>query len=371
MSDSADYRLLTPPNPTPVMDGSVGWSSRTIDYAAHPAYAAFVAGSGLAEKASATVFFLRSFLQVLVKRAIRYEMIPAEIRSPAGLRGWMRFSGQALRNALRLNAAPKIETSAGAAERIFESLRETGCATIEIKPEEFAKIAAAAQGRFEALKARRGSHSQGGREFDESRDAARRDQDPEIYSALDAALASSGVLAAVSRYCGRQVQLVDANPQINDPSDDFWRTIFPDLDRSSLPSAAYFHRDASGGDLKAIFYMTDVGPQNGPFTYVLGSNHLRLKRLDDFICEANDSNGLSGTTPKARKRFAALPRLFRQKGSFGNDLPEDAPLSRQIADSQWPITGRKGSIVLFDTKGTHRGGMVLEGERRVITCVLG
>jgi hypothetical protein len=174
----------------------------------------------------------------------------------------------------------------------------------------------------------------------------------------------------VGRYLGRRAQLVDVNPQVNDPSDDFWRTVFPDL-HARLPASAYFHRDASGGDIKAIFYMTDVGPENGPFTYVLGSNHLRLKRLDDFICEANDSSGLSGTTSDARRKFAALPRLFRQKGSFGNDLPDDAPLSRTIQDSQWPITSKKGAIVLFDTKGTHRGGMVTAGERRVITCVLG
>jgi hypothetical protein len=46
-------------------------------------------------------------------------------------------------------------------------------------------------------------------------------------------------------------------------------------------------------------------------------------------------------------------------------------LSRDIRDALWTITAPKGSIVMFDTKGVHRGGMVVEGQRRVITCVLG
>ena len=104
---------------------------------------------------------------------------------------------------------------------------------------------------------------------------------------------------------------------------------------------------------------------------MLGSNRIRISRLDDLICEANDSNGLAGTDAKSRARFAALPRKLRQKGAFGNDLAPDSPLGREIGKGQWAVTADRGSIVLFDTKGIHRGGMVEDGERRVITCVIG
>ncbi|RYD24834.1 MAG: hypothetical protein EOP89_10510 [Lysobacteraceae bacterium] len=96
-----------------------------------------------------------------------------------------------------------------------------------------------------------------------------------------------------------------------------------------------------------------------------------ISRVDDLLCEANDHNGLAATDLSARRRFAALPAKLRQKGSFGNDLPDDQPESGRIVASTWEITGPKGSIVAFDTKGIHRGGMVEEGQRRVITCVLG
>ncbi len=169
---------------------------------------------------------------------------------------------------------------------------------------------------------------------------------------------------------GREVSLVDVNPQLNDDSDDFWKKLFSDMDIEHPPTA-YFHRDASGGDLKVIFYLSDVGLENGPFNFVLGSHSMRLSRLDDYICEANDSNGFAGTSLAARLQFAALPRSLRQKGTFGNDLRKVDELQQQLLDATWQVQAPKGSMVMFDTKGVHRGGLVEQGERRVITCILG
>jgi ectoine hydroxylase-related dioxygenase (phytanoyl-CoA dioxygenase family) len=193
-----------------------------------------------------------------------------------------------------------------------------------------------------------------------------------LFDAAQALLEEAGVIAAASEYLGRRARVIDVNPQINDRTDSFWRDIFPDqLDGKKLPKTAYFHRDASGGDLKAIIYMVPVTERNGPFGYVVGSHRLDMSALDNFICEANDHNGLSDTAPDARRRFASLPKRFRQKGAFGNDLPDDCAASRELLRAAWAVTGPKGSIVLFDTKGTHRGGMVEAGERHVITCVIG
>ena len=80
---------------------------------------------------------------------------------------------------------------------------------------------------------------------------------------------------------------------------------------------------------------------------------------------------MSGTDLEARKGFAALPRPLRRKCSFGNDLTDEDPVADRILRSEWSITGGRGTIVLFDTKGFHRGGMVQQGERVVLTCVLG
>lgn len=253
---------------------------------------------------------------------------------------------------------------------LFASLEEHGVAVVVIDEHARRRLQSVAEDHFRKLADRREAPDDQKREFEDSRSTVSRVSEPELFSHLEALLRASGVMDAASAYMGRNVQLADVNPQINDVSDSFWRDIFPDMPDAPLPPAAYYHRDASGGDLKAIVYMSDVGPQNGPFTYVLGSHRAQVRRLDDLICEAND-HGLSATDRATRAMFAALPKSLRKKGSFGNDLEPGSDAVRMIVERSWSIEGSAGSIVLFDTKGIHRGGMVKFGERRVITCVLG
>ena len=73
---------------------------------------------------------------------------------------------------------------------------------------------------------------------------------------------------AVALRSDKRARLIDVNPQINDPSDDFWQLIFTDLPPSDRP-ARYFHKDASGGDIKAILYMSNVDSACGPFSYAM------------------------------------------------------------------------------------------------------
>ena len=85
-----------------------------------------------------------------------------------------------------------------------------------------------------------------------------------------------------------------------------------------FPDAAYFHRDASGGDLKAIIYLSDVGNDNGPFTFSIGSHKMSISKIDDWICETNDSPSFH--QPKKFKiKIFKLTKNFKAKG-FGNDL---------------------------------------------------
>jgi hypothetical protein len=282
------------------------------------------------------------------------------------LSGLLRLGAAGLRNAfVRTRRSSRIES--GLASR----LAGDGCVVIACSAGAMAGVDAAVAAAYAKLERMRAERAGRKREFLDSRYHADRRDEMALYRAVDTLLRDAQVMRAASEYLGREASLVDVNPQINDPSDSFWREIFPDREPSGLPKAAYFHRDASGGDLKAIIYMSEVGPRNGPFAFVLGSHRLPIGRLDNFICEANDSNGLADTSAETRRIFAALPRRFRQKGSFGNDLADDDPVSDEIVDAAWSITGSKGTIVLFDTKGVHRGGMVEDGERRVITCVLG
>lgn len=337
-----------------------------IDYARQPAYAELVARAPLARRLRATGRFLLSLVPLAAKRITNYEMIPNEIRMDKGsVSGMLRLAGAGLRNAfVPARRASRIEGD------LARRLADDGCAVIACSPAALAGVDGAAAPAYAKLERMRAERAGGKRDFLDSRYHADRREEAALYRAVEALLRDAGVMQAASEYLGRDARLIDVNPQINDPSDSFWRDVFPDRADGRLPKAAYFHRDASGGDLKAIVYMSEVGPANGPFAYVLGSHRLRIGRLDNFICEANDSNGLADTGAETRRLFAALPRRFRQKGSFGNDLSDEDPVSDEIVGAAWSITGPKGAIVLFDTKGVHRGGMVERGERRVITCVL-
>jgi len=367
--NSNDYHIIAPPATVAAIAPDLVWSPAVVDYTAHPAYAQLIKSATFGTKLRANTIFAVSMARQLVKRLIRYELIPGEIRNGTGMSGKARFAVAALKSAV--NRAPPPPPLADASA-LHQKLEANGVAVVSIPSSDFFRLESAVQPFFDALEARRRqTTAEAGRAFDDSRSSANRVEAPELFAVIEDILVASGVMAAVSAYTGRACKLVDANPQINDPSDSFWRDIFPDLSLGALPKTAYFHRDASGGDLKAIFYMTDVGPDNGPFSYSLGTHKIGLGRVDDLICEANDTNGLSATDPQSRALFAALPAKLRQKGSYGNDLADSAAFSQAIEPSVWSITASKGSIVLFDTKGTHRGGMVEAGERRVVTCILG
>ena len=345
----------------------MGWTPALIDYDRHAAYRDLIARAPLKTRLEAAVIFAVSMARLLLKRTIKYEFIPHDVRTDRSPAGRLRFVGAALRNAFGGDARAR---RLSAAEVDAGKMAGHGIHVVTMPTDRFAALEATARPEFDRLAARRGL-SNGQRQFEESRGQASRREQRELFELIEATLREAGVFDVASAYLGRQTKLVDVNPQINDTSDSFWRDIFPDTELKALPPTAYCHRDASGGDLKAIIYMTDVDERNGPFSYVIGSNRMRIDRLDDLICEANDSNGMAGTDPAARARFAALPRKLRQKGAFGNDVTPDSPLGREIGQGLWAVTAGRGSIVLFDTKGIHRGGMVEDGERRVITCVVG
>lgn len=363
------YKVVTVPHGVKSFDTDIEWSPDIVDYPSHPAYGPLISRASARRRLAAGAVFAKSMMPLLVKRLVRYEMIPLEKRTPRSLGDWMDLLGISLQNALGVSS-PKLMHPEES--EVLSSLEANGCCVVQMDGALFGELHQKASSYFQRLEERRKRSLSGERAFDESRGSVDKRKDGEnLFQELDKILSESGILDAASHYLGREARLVDVNPQINDATDSFWRNIFPDLKLRDLPSCAYCHRDASGGDLKAIFYMSDVGLNNGPFSYVVGSNKLKMTRLDNFIAEANDHNGLSSTALDAREKFAALPAKLRQKGSFGNDLQDESRLAKEISQGMWNITGEKGSIVLFDTKGIHRGGMVVDGTRYVITTVIG
>lgn len=364
-------RIVAPPPQLKRFEARAGENPATwVDYGKHPAYAMLTSTLTLGQRIAALARFTKYFCLIAFKRIVSYELIPAHLRRFDTLGAIGRFAKAALCNAVQKLVVGSGRYRADQGTEIEKELRTNGICVLKTDDMAFNRVQQAASPLLQDLRKLRGDRARGGREFAESRGSALRTRDAQLFTAVENLLAQSGVLDACSAYIGQPAMLIDVNPQINDASDDFWQRIFPDLPESPRPTA-YMHRDASGGDIKAIFYMSDVGAGNGPFSYSIGSQRTERRWLTDWIEETNDQSGASGTSAEDRRSFIALPGALRRKCAFGNDVLPDTEIERRARDAEWTIQAGRGHLVVFDTKGFHRGGMVREGDRIVLTCVIG
>lgn len=104
-----------------------------------------------------------------------------------------------------------------------------------------------------------------------------------------------------------------------------------------------WHRDAHGYQYKAILYLSDVGEDNGPFEYLVGS-HTRWRAA----MEAS----IGGLPPAPNTRYEPAPveRMVRKLG---------------IRVAQF--RGKAGTLLLVNTSGIHRGRPLRAGSRHALT----
>ena len=97
----------------------------------------------------------------------------------------------------------------------------------------------------------------------------------------------------------------------------------------NLGSGGGWHRDSvNRRQLKFMVYLSDVDVENGPFEYVAGSHRLLSK---------------------------IKTNLFRRSSRYNSAFKGDL------------LTGKKGTLILFDSSGLHRGVPLTLGERWAIT----
>lgn len=110
----------------------------------------------------------------------------------------------------------------------------------------------------------------------------------------------------------------------------WWSRPDPKASADDLSEAAQlFHYDYDWpAFVKFFIYLTDVGPANGPFTFVVGTHE--------------------------RKRH------------WNDGRRDDAYIASTYPDSACAVTGQAGDLIIADTVGYHKGERVREGERLML-----
>jgi len=112
----------------------------------------------------------------------------------------------------------------------------------------------------------------------------------------------------------------------------------------NLGSGGGWHRDSPvHHQTKAICYLSDVGPENGPFQYIMGSHSIK-------------------SVIKSYMKRIFSPGQYR----FSNSEVESyvASMNENITD----MTAKAGTLLFADTKGIHRGKPIESGRRYALFC---
>ncbi len=138
------------------------------------------------------------------------------------------------------------------------------------------------------------------------------------------------------------------------------------------PPTAGFHIDSNGKCfVKVVLYLSDVGPDQGPFGLARGSHRWAEGSEERIFRRAFDKSDLVVRSAKKRRMFLSLPPQMQVKAEFGGDMLADSPEAKALLDQEIVATGPRGQVNLFDPEGVHRGGNVRQGERRVVLITMG
>jgi hypothetical protein len=114
----------------------------------------------------------------------------------------------------------------------------------------------------------------------------------------------------------------------------------------NLGSGGGWHRDTvQSRQFKAMLYLTDVEPGNGPFEYLPGSHHV------PYIA-----------------RSVALEGIGFRQHRFSED--EVQRVASRFDTPPRAVTGRAGTMFMVDSSLIHRGRPIVDGERRSLTNYL-
>lgn len=113
----------------------------------------------------------------------------------------------------------------------------------------------------------------------------------------------------------------------------------------NLGSGQGWHRDSYSRQFKAMLYLTDVCADSGPFEYIIGS-HRYGKIIQEIMVKKRNGQSIS------HSRFTQDDIDLLKSSLSMDSIKYDA---------------KKGTVILFDSRGIHRGSPINSGSRYALT----
>lgn len=141
-------------------------------------------------------------------------------------------------------------------------------------------------------------------------------------------------------------------------------------DCEAAPKLINLHLDPKPGVMKSIIYLGNVGMEDGPFSYVKGSNNWKYDEIERIFAWGN-SVGNYCHTPKHRRVANALPKRFRKNAIVGRLFPDGSEMANLFTKRLTKYVSEDANCMVFDpTFGFHRGGDPLSGMRINLQVVI-
>lgn len=347
------------------------------EYETHPAYGLAFPPPSLALRVRALGRLAPWLLFAVAKQMLLGDRLPALPRDGDGLEGGILRRLRALPRYVPLivkilaaHCSPTRSSGRASSKTpspLARTLKDDGIVIARMPADELAQLNRRVQEPLEEILKRRQESTS--TSFKGNQKCFTWQENPAEYDSVTSILSQVGLLEAASAYLNRPVTLTRLVLQVNDARDTYLYTSFPD---AGLTNSAtnYMHIDRAFSCVKCVIYLNEVGAENGPFSYVLGSNRVDQGALGGVVRRAVDRAGLSECDRETRRLFMALPDALRRKSAFGADLLDGSSNSELLLESEYCFTSDAGNIAMFDNLGIHRGALVLKGQRRAIFATL-
>ena len=190
-------------------------------------------------------------------------------------------------------------------------------------------------------------------------------------------LRSIGLLSAVNEMFGRQAEPMYWYFAHNTATESWYKDCYADV---GLPTSrfAYAHFDNDFELAKIQIYLTDVGPENGPFSFVPGSHKWTgcktqqyiFKELDRTLRYPKDESLYYRPrfkTAANREDMMRLPVPLQGTSHFGDDVVDGTELAKQLEQNFHSVTSDQGNCCVFAGGDLlHYGGLVEGADRWVL-----